>query len=66
MEEVDQDLHTPTFHLECFLKSLHHPISKDVATSVVTTEEETIFKSQQLDLIYAHSGMLYHILLDTP
>jgi hypothetical protein len=33
---------------------------------VVTSEEEVIFKSQQLDLIYAQFGMLYTILLDTP
>jgi hypothetical protein len=56
----------PKIILEWFLKSLHPPISKDVATSGVTTEEEGIFKSHQLDLIYAHSGMLYHILLDAP
>jgi hypothetical protein len=56
----------PTFLLEWFLKSLQPPISKDVATSGVTTEEEAIFKAQQLDLIYTQSGMLYHILLDAP
>jgi hypothetical protein len=38
---------------------------KDVSTSGVTSEEEAIFKSQQLDLIYAHFGMLYEILPDT-
>jgi hypothetical protein len=41
------------FLLERFLKSLQPAISKDVATSGVTTEEEAIFKAQQLDLIYA-------------
>jgi hypothetical protein len=46
------------FLLEWFLKYFHPPISKDVATAEVTTEEETIFKAQQLDLIYAQSGML--------
>jgi hypothetical protein len=56
----------PTFLLEWFLKSLHPPISKDVATSGVTTEEEAIFRAQQLDLIYAQSGMLYHLLPDAP
>jgi hypothetical protein len=56
----------PAFLLEWFLKSLHPPISKDVATSRVTTEEEAIFKAQQLDLIFTQSGMLYHILLDAP
>jgi hypothetical protein len=30
------------------------------------TEEEAIFKSQQLDLIYAQSGMLYEIIPDAP
>jgi hypothetical protein len=55
-----------TFLLEWFLKSLHTPISKDVATSGVTTEEEAIFRAQQLDLIYAQSGMLYHLLPDAP
>jgi hypothetical protein len=46
--------------------SLHAPISKDIATSGVTTEEEVIFRAQQLDLIYAQSGMLYHLLLEAP
>jgi hypothetical protein len=54
------------FLLEWFLKSLQPPISKDVATSGVITEEEAIFKTQWLDLIYAQSGMLYHILPDAP
>jgi len=52
--------------LEWFLMSLHAPISKDIATSGVTTEEEAIFRAQQLDLIYAQSGMLYHLLLEAP
>jgi hypothetical protein len=56
----------PNFILEWFLKSFHPSISKDVATSGVTTEEESIFKAQQLDLIYAQFGMLYHILPDAP
>jgi hypothetical protein len=56
----------PEFLLEWFLKYLLPYISKDVSTSRVTTEEEAIFKSQQLDLIYAQSGMLYEILPDTP
>jgi hypothetical protein len=54
------------FILEWFLKSLQPPISKDVATFGVTTEEESIFKAQRLDIIYAQSGMLYHILLKAP
>jgi hypothetical protein len=56
----------PEFLLEWFLKSLLPYISKDVSTSGVTSEEEAIFKSQQLDLIYAQSGMLYEIIPDTP
>jgi hypothetical protein len=54
------------FLLEWFLKSLQPPISKDVSTYGVTYEEEAIFKSQELDIIYTQSGMLYQILLDTP
>jgi hypothetical protein len=52
--------------LEWFLKSLFPSyIMKDVSTSGVTSEEEFIFKAQQLDLIYAQYGMLYEILPDT-
>jgi hypothetical protein len=50
------------FLLEWLLKSLHPPISKDVATSGVSNKEEAIFRAQQLDLIYAQSGTLYHLL----
>jgi hypothetical protein len=46
------------FMLERFLKYLFPCISKDVSKSKVTSKEEAIFKSQQLDLIYAQSGML--------
>jgi hypothetical protein len=56
----------PEFLLEWFLKSLQPYISKDVSTSRVTSEEEAIFKAQQLDIIYAQSGMLYKILPDAP
>jgi hypothetical protein len=52
------------FLLEWFLESLQPYISNDVSTSGVTYEEETIFKAQQLDLIYAQSGMLCEILPD--
>jgi hypothetical protein len=55
-----------TFLLEWLFKSFHPPILKDVATTKVTTEEEAIFKAQHLDLIYAQSGMLYHLLSDAP
>jgi hypothetical protein len=54
----------PVFLLEWFLKYFHSPISKDVATSRVFSEEEAIFRAQQFDLIYAQSGMLYHLLPD--
>jgi len=54
------------FLLELFLKSLQSYISKDVSTYGVASKEEAIFISQQLDLIYAQSRMLYEILLDTP
>jgi hypothetical protein len=52
--------------LECFLKSLLPYILKDVSTSKVKSEEEAMFKAQQLDLIYAQSGMLYEIIHDAP
>jgi hypothetical protein len=56
----------PDFLLEWFLKSLKPPISKDVATFGVISEEEALFKAQQLDLIYTQSRMLYQILLNAP
>jgi hypothetical protein len=52
--------------LEWFLRSLFPYISKDVSTSRVTSEEEFVFKAQQLDLIYAKSEMLYEILPHMP
>jgi hypothetical protein len=51
--------------LEWFLKSLLPYISKDVYTYGVTSKEEAIFKAQQLDLIYAQSGMLREIIPHT-
>jgi hypothetical protein len=56
----------PEFLLEQLFKSLLLYISKDVSTSGVTTEEEAIFKTQQLDLIYAQSGILYEVIPDAP
>jgi hypothetical protein len=56
----------PAFLLEWFLKSFHAPISKDIATSRVTTKEEAIFIAHHLYLIYAQCGMLYHLLPDAP
>jgi hypothetical protein len=54
------------FLLEGFLNCFHPPISKDVDTSGVSNEEEVIFRSQQLDLIYAQSRMLYHLIPEEP
>jgi hypothetical protein len=56
----------PKFLLEWFLKPLLPYILKDVSTSGVTYEEDAIFKSHLLDLIYAQSRMLYEIILDAP
>jgi hypothetical protein len=56
----------PKFILEWFLKSLLPYISKDVMTSRVFTEEQVIFRAQQLELIYSQSGMLYEIIPDAP
>ena len=35
---------------------------KDVSTSGVQNEEQAIFRAQELDLIYAQSGLLYEII----
>jgi hypothetical protein len=56
----------PTFLLEWFLKSLVPQLSKDVVTSGVFSEEDTIMRAQQLELIYSQSDLLYEILLDAP
>jgi hypothetical protein len=56
----------PTFLLEWFLKSLVPQLSKDVATSGVFSEEDTIMRAQQLELIYSQSGLLYETLPDVP
>ena len=53
-------------HLEWFLKYLLPYISKDVSTSGVTTKEEAILRSQQMDLMYAQSGILYEIIPEAP
>ena len=54
------------FLLEWFLKSLFPYIVKDVSTSGVQNEEQAIFKAQELDLIYAQSGLLYEIIPNAP
>jgi hypothetical protein len=56
----------PEFLLEWFLKSLLPYISKDVATSGVFSEEQAIFRAQQLELIYSQSRMLYEIMPNAP
>ena len=50
------------FLLEWFLKLLFPYIAKDVSTSRVQNEEQAIFRAQELDLIYAQSGLLYEII----
>ena len=52
----------PEFLLEWFLKSLLPYIAKDVSTFGVQNEEQAIFRVQELDLIYAQSGLLYEII----
>jgi hypothetical protein len=56
----------PAFLLEWFLKSLVTQLSKDVATSGVFFEEDAIMRTQQFELIYSQSGLLYNILPDAP
>ena len=48
------------------MKSLLPYISKYVSTSGVTIEEEAILRAQQLDLIYAQSGIFYKIIPEAP
>ena len=50
------------FLLKWFLKSLLPYIVKDVSTFGVQNEEQTIFRAQELDLIYAQYGLLYEII----
>ena len=52
----------PEFLIEWFLKSLLPYIAKDVSTSRVQNDEQAIFRVQELDLIYAQSGLLYEII----
>ena len=56
----------PEFLHEWFLKSLLPYIAKDVSTSGVQNEEQAIFRAQELDLIYAQSGLLYEIIPNAP
>ena len=52
--------------LDWFLKTLLPPIAKDIASERSQSEEETILKAQQFDLIYAQSGYLDTIIPDAP
>ena len=61
-----RDFIPPEFLLEWFLKSLLPYIVKDVSTSEVQNEEQVIFRVQELDLIYAQSGLLYEIIPNAP
>ena len=49
-----------------FLKSLQSDISKDVSLSRVFSEEQAIFRTQQLELIYSQSGVLHKYLPNAP
>ena len=57
---------SPEFLLEWFLKSLLPYIAKDVSTYGVKNEEQAIFRVQELDLIYAQSGLLNEIIPNAP
>jgi hypothetical protein len=56
----------PAFLLEWFLKYLVPQLSKDVAKSRVYSEEDTIMRAQQFELIYSQSSLLFNILPDVP
>ena len=48
------------------MKSLQPEISKDVSISGVYSEEQAIFRAQQLELIYSQYGILQKYLPDAP
>ena len=52
--------------MEWFLKYLQSDISKDVSLSGVFSEEQAIFRAQQLELIYSQSGVLHKYLPNAP
>jgi hypothetical protein len=52
--------------LEWFLKYLVPQLSKDIAMSGVFSEEDTIMRAQQFELIYSQSSLLYNIFPDAP
>jgi hypothetical protein len=54
------------FLLGWFFKYLVPQLSKDVATSRVFSEEDTIMRAQQFELIYSQSSLLYNILPYAP
>ena len=55
---------TPQQCLNWFLKSLVSLLAKDVVATFPQTEEESISKAQQIELIYAQFRYLYMVLLD--
>ena len=61
-----KDFIPPEFLLEWLLNSLLPYIAKDVSTSEVQNKEHAIFRAQELDLIYAQSGILYEIIPNAP
>lgn len=50
------------FLVNWFLKSLRLEICKDATMMGKWMEEEKILRSQQLNLIYSQTGMIYNIL----
>jgi hypothetical protein len=56
----------PAFLLEWFLKSLVPQLSKDAVTSRFFSEKDAIMRSQQFELIYSQSSLLYNIFPDAP
>ena len=49
-----------------FTKSLLPPISRDVAMGGVVTEEQSISRTQYLDLVYSQYGTLYDLIPQAP
>jgi hypothetical protein len=52
--------------LNWFLKSLVSMLAKDMAATFPQSEEESINKAQQFELIYSQSGYLYTVFPNTP
>lgn len=54
------------FLIDWLLKSLGPEICKDATMMGARIEQEVILRTQQLDLIYSQSRMLYNILPNAP